>query len=299
MLVTEHGSRRAPFQVVGGIAGGCSDFPPQGSRPGGPLECSRWPVDPWPGEQPGLSPEGLRRHFPSLPHILYCILLTMAGLASFLLLETSSIARYHPRHVEDGEQDPEGKRRASSGDKIMGQWLHGGHRESPEELESPWTRESCPPSQDRLWGSSSPLGCGSWSALGELQSLTQDHRGGTQVICASWGLPVPGLAQSLGAQAACPQLQAQLLGSLVCLLCSPFQKQEAAPSKRRELSSQPGFVLLLGPHEIWIQASPLLETLSRGGISPPPPIPCPKDWPSGENLTSIKPLLLAACARML
>lgn len=171
-----------------GIAGGCSDLPPQGSGPGGPLECSRWPVDPWPGEQPGLSPEGLRRRFPSLPHILYCILLTMAGLVSFLLLETSSTARYHPRRMEDGEWDPKGKRRASPGDKIMGQGLLGGHRESPEELESPWTRESYR-SQDRLWGSSSPLGCGSWSALGELQSVTQDHRGGPRVICALWGLP--------------------------------------------------------------------------------------------------------------
>lgn len=195
-------------------------------------------MDPWPGEQPGLSPEDLRRRFPSLPHILYCILLTMASLVSFLLLETFSIARYHPRHMEDGERDPKGKRRASPGDKIMGQGLLGGHRESPEELESPWTRESCPPSQDRPWGSSSPLGCGSWSAPGELQSVTQDHRGGTWVICVSWGLPVPGLAQSLGAWAACPRPQAQLLGSHVCLLYSPFQKQEAAPSKRRELSSQ-------------------------------------------------------------
>lgn len=53
-------------------------------------------------------------------------------------------------------------------------------------------------------GSSSPLSCRSWSVLGELQSVTQDHRGGAQVICALWDLPVPGLVQSLGARAACP-----------------------------------------------------------------------------------------------
>lgn len=87
-LVTEHRSRRAPLQAGGGGAGGCSNFPLQGSGP---------------GEQPGPSPEGVKRRFPSLLHTLYCVLLAAAGLVSFLLLETSSTDRSHPRRVEDSE----------------------------------------------------------------------------------------------------------------------------------------------------------------------------------------------------
>ena len=160
--------------------------------------------------------------------------------------------------MEDREWDPRGKKGQGPGDKITGQ---GNSLEVTEKAQRCWSPRGPGNPVLRLGtgsgGLALPLESRSWSAqhckpwraaVSDPRPPWGSRQGASGHLCimgrtCPWATPEP---QSLGCMS--PDHKPSPW-SRTCLLYSSFQKQEAEPSKRRrELSSQAVFFLLLGPH---------------------------------------------------